>query len=318
MKSRETLIRLRKFQVDEKRRRVAQIESMVADFDRMAADLDREIATEQDRAGIHDPTHFAYPTYAKAAIGRRDNLKRSADELKGQLEEARLALAEAFEELKKVELLDERDQMRERVAENARDQAEMDRIGTMRGAARSASGIAPLFAISSVISGRQRPRALADAYCSRVRLHSREASRPSSLEGQGAMPAMLTRELVADGRGRQGRPAAPSSTQWQTGAKLRVRRPAYLAAKRPRREGDQETYLEDLAQCRHRRSEGRRTITWMVAIARNRALDVIRKSGFRSRTGRRDGSGRAESPTRWRGAEMTEAARRSGCLGQLE
>jgi flagellar export protein FliJ len=133
MKSRETLIRLRKFQVDEKRRRVAQIESMVADFDRMAADLDREIATEQDRAGIHDPSHFAYPTYAKAAMGRRDNLKRSADELKGQLEDARLALAEAFEELKKVELLDERDQARERVADNAREQTELDRIGAMRG-----------------------------------------------------------------------------------------------------------------------------------------------------------------------------------------
>jgi flagellar export protein FliJ len=137
MKSRETLIRLRKFQVDEKRRRVAQIESMVADFDRMAGDLDREIATEQERAGIHDPTHFAYPTYAKAAMVRRDNLKRSADELKGQLEEARLALAEAFEELKKVELLDERDQARERAADNVREQAELDRIGTMRvGAAR--------------------------------------------------------------------------------------------------------------------------------------------------------------------------------------
>ncbi len=135
MKSRDTLIRLRKFQVDEKRRRVAQIEGMVADFDRMASDLDREIATEQDRAGIHDPTHFAYPTYAKAAMGRRDNLKRSADELKVQLEDARMALAEAFEELKKVELLDERDQMRERAADNVREQAELDRIGTMRGAA---------------------------------------------------------------------------------------------------------------------------------------------------------------------------------------
>ena len=135
MKSRETLIRLRKFQVDEKRRRVAQIESMVADFDRMSGDLEREITVEQDRAGIHDPTHFAYPTYAKAAIVRRDNLKRSADELKGQLEDARMALAEAFEELKKVELLDERDQARERVAENAREQAELDRIGGMRGPA---------------------------------------------------------------------------------------------------------------------------------------------------------------------------------------
>jgi flagellar FliJ protein len=137
MKSRETLIRLRKFQVDEKRRRVAQIEGMVADFDRMAADLDREIATEQDRAGIHDPAHFAYPTYAKAAIGRRDNLKRSADELKVQLEDARMALAEAFEELKKVELLDERDQIRERAADNVREQAELDRIGTMRAAVRA-------------------------------------------------------------------------------------------------------------------------------------------------------------------------------------
>src|ERR1043166_6770025 len=98
MKSRETLIRLRKFQVDEKRRKVAQIEGMIAEFERIAADLEREIKTEQERAGIHDPAHFAYPTYAKAAIGRRENLKRSADELKGQLEEARLLLSEAFAE----------------------------------------------------------------------------------------------------------------------------------------------------------------------------------------------------------------------------
>ena len=68
MKSRETLIRLKKFQVDEKRRKVAQIEGMIAEFERMAGDLEREIKTEQDRAGIHDPAHFAYPTYAKAAI----------------------------------------------------------------------------------------------------------------------------------------------------------------------------------------------------------------------------------------------------------
>ena len=118
MKSRETLIRLKKFQVDEKRRKVAQIESMIAEFERMAADLEREIKTEQDRAGIHDPAHFAYPTYAKAAMARRDNLKRSADELKVQLEDAQRRSAEAFEELKKVELLDERDQMRERAADN--------------------------------------------------------------------------------------------------------------------------------------------------------------------------------------------------------
>jgi flagellar FliJ protein len=132
MKSRETLIRLKKFQVGEKRRKVAQIEMMIAEFDRMAGDLEREIRVEQDRAGIHDPAHFAYPTYAKAAIARRENLKRSADELRAQFEDAKMALGEAFDELKKVELLDERDQMRERETDDAAEQTELDSIALMR------------------------------------------------------------------------------------------------------------------------------------------------------------------------------------------
>jgi flagellar export protein FliJ len=129
MKSRETLIRLKRFHVDEKRRQVAQIEAMIAEFERMAADLDREIAHEQARAGIDDPAHFAYPTYAKAALARRDNLARSAADLKDQLEDARAQLADAFEDLKKVEILEERDQHRERAAEARAEQAELDRIG---------------------------------------------------------------------------------------------------------------------------------------------------------------------------------------------
>jgi len=138
MKSRETLIRLKKFQVDEKRRKVAQIEAMIAEFDRIATELDREIKLEQDRAGIHDPAHFAYPTYAKAAIARRGNLKRSADELKVQLDDAKAMLGEAFEELKKVEMLDERDHAREKAEENAREQAELDRIAALRFGANGA------------------------------------------------------------------------------------------------------------------------------------------------------------------------------------
>ncbi|MBM3531047.1 MAG: flagellar export protein FliJ [Alphaproteobacteria bacterium] len=132
MKSRDTLIRLKRFQVDEKRRKVMQIEGMIAEFERMAGDLEREIKVEQERAGIHDPSHFAYPTYAKAAIQRRENLKRSADELRTQLDDAKAVLGEAFEELKKVELLDERDQARERAAEAAMEQADLDAIGLMR------------------------------------------------------------------------------------------------------------------------------------------------------------------------------------------
>jgi flagellar FliJ protein len=132
MKSRETLIRLKRFQLDEKRRRVAQIEGMIAEFDRMAVDLDREVAAEEQRSGITDIAHFAYSTYAKAARTRRDNLKRSADELKTQLDDAQAELGEAFEALKKVEILENRERSAERAAETARDQAAMNQLGLAR------------------------------------------------------------------------------------------------------------------------------------------------------------------------------------------
>lgn len=134
MKSRETLIRLKRFQLDEKRRKVAQIEMMMADFERMAAELEREIAAEEQKAGISDPAHFAYPTYAKAAAQRRDNLRSSAEDLKVQLDDAQAQLAEAFEELKKVEVLDDRERGAERSAANAREQVALDAVALSRAA----------------------------------------------------------------------------------------------------------------------------------------------------------------------------------------
>ena len=65
MKSRESVIRLKRFHVEEKRRQVVQIETMIAEFERMAKDLDDQIHAEQERSGIHDANHFAYPTFVE-------------------------------------------------------------------------------------------------------------------------------------------------------------------------------------------------------------------------------------------------------------
>ncbi|WIY52269.1 flagellar export protein FliJ [Devosia sp. YIM 151766] len=133
MKSRsESLIRLKKFQVDEKRRQVAQIEMMIADFERMASELDQQIEIEHTKTGIADVAHFAYSTFAKAALTRRDNLLASANDMKGKLEAAQDALAEALEDLKKVELLDQREHQRERDEQNKIEQAEYDEVARMR------------------------------------------------------------------------------------------------------------------------------------------------------------------------------------------
>ncbi|MDR3408918.1 MAG: flagellar export protein FliJ [Methylovirgula sp.] len=119
MKSRDTLIRLKRFHVEERRRRLAQIEAMIGEFARMAADLDREIALEEQRAGISDPSHFAYPTYARAARTRRDNLLRSSGELRDQLEEAKALLDEAVADLSKMTSLEGREKAAERSHEPA-------------------------------------------------------------------------------------------------------------------------------------------------------------------------------------------------------
>ena len=109
MKSRESVLRLKRFQVQEKARQVAQIETMVGEFNRMAEDLDSQIAYEEKKAGIDDQNHFAYPTFAKAARLRRENLTTSINELREQHSEAKLALADVEEELEKAEKLEERD-----------------------------------------------------------------------------------------------------------------------------------------------------------------------------------------------------------------
>jgi flagellar FliJ protein len=129
MKTRDAVSRLKRFDVEEKQRKVAEIEAMIGDFSQMAQDLDRQIAIEQERAGVSDTNHYAYPTFAKAAIQRRDNLLASAADLEAKLMSARATLAEAFEELKKIELLEERDAERMKI-EQAR-AAELSAVAGM-------------------------------------------------------------------------------------------------------------------------------------------------------------------------------------------
>ena len=115
MKSRESLLRLKEFQVTEKRRQLQQLQSMMSEFERMAKELENQIALEEKKSGISDPSHFAYPTFAKAARQRADNLQVSIRELRVQQESAELSLEEAEAEHAKAAALEERDsQMRMR------------------------------------------------------------------------------------------------------------------------------------------------------------------------------------------------------------
>jgi flagellar protein FliJ len=88
MKPRETALRLKRFEAEEKARKVADLELMIREFEAIASDLDRQIQAEEERTGIKDPAHFSYSTFAKSASARRQNLRSSAGELRLKLEAA--------------------------------------------------------------------------------------------------------------------------------------------------------------------------------------------------------------------------------------
>ena len=109
MRSRDTLIRLQQFKVEERQRDVQDLETMIADFVKKESELQQMIAHEEERCGITDPNHFSYPTTAKASRGRRDNLLRSIEELKVQQVIAEEKLEEEQSEMRKLELMVEKD-----------------------------------------------------------------------------------------------------------------------------------------------------------------------------------------------------------------
>ena len=132
MKTHDTLIRLRKFEVDERRQKVADLESMIDDFQGMAKDLDRQVEVEQQRAGVSDVNDCHYPLWAKDAIVRRERLMDSVNELEEKLIAARDELASSFEELKKVEKVGERELARTRGMREKEEHDELDEIASSR------------------------------------------------------------------------------------------------------------------------------------------------------------------------------------------
>ncbi|WP_205041979.1 flagellar export protein FliJ [Rhodoligotrophos defluvii] len=87
----------------------ADLEMMIADFERKQLELAYQIKAEEERTGVSDPNHFNYPTAARAAMIRRENLNKSIEDLREQLKEAKESLDQELAELRKLELLIEKD-----------------------------------------------------------------------------------------------------------------------------------------------------------------------------------------------------------------
>jgi len=131
VKGLDGLIRLAKLRVDEARKALLEVDSRLHEIDAALDDLDRGLAAEQHAAG--DPIAAAiYGVYAQAAVGRRRSLAAEREQVEAERSETQEALAEAFQEQKKFEIVSARRADAAEDAAKKREQALLDEVGLQR------------------------------------------------------------------------------------------------------------------------------------------------------------------------------------------
>ena len=128
MKGLPTLIRLRRQELDEKRRALVDLEQREASVGRDISDLDEEVVREQAFAGSAQDVRFAYENFSLAARARREDLVVALAELRRELEAKREAVAEAFREYKKFDIAQQNDQRRRREERDRRERIDADEL----------------------------------------------------------------------------------------------------------------------------------------------------------------------------------------------
>src|SRR5215813_5019508 len=103
MKRADTMLRVKRFRVDELKRRMTTLDAMKSDLDRKLADLEDSIARERQRANDSDIGRLAFPSFLRSIESRRENLRETLRDIERERVAAQADLNTAFQELKSLE-----------------------------------------------------------------------------------------------------------------------------------------------------------------------------------------------------------------------
>ena len=126
MSALESLIRLHRWQLDERRRQLADLDQLLHKLRQEEVRLEAEAKAEQEAASASSEAALGYAGYARQLVERRRKLPQSIAEVEQQLVLAREALAEAFQEVKRYEITLSNRQRQQRQKLERRQQAALD------------------------------------------------------------------------------------------------------------------------------------------------------------------------------------------------
>ncbi|MDB5409777.1 MAG: hypothetical protein JWL84_4689 [Rhodospirillales bacterium] len=139
MSALDSLIRVNKYKLDERRRQLAELERLVERLRGESLRLEQELTSEQQVAAASRDAGHAYGRYACDIIDRRQKLAASIDDAETQILTAREALAESFREVKRYEITAANRNTRERLTAERKQRIAQDEVAAQihrRGSAR--------------------------------------------------------------------------------------------------------------------------------------------------------------------------------------
>lgn len=132
MKRGDSLIRIRRFRVDEMKRQMGTLDGMKLDAERKLSDLEDSVVRERQRAGDSDIGRLAFPSFLRSIEVRRENLRATLKEIERERSIAQAEFNVAFQDLKSLEFATEQQAKRVADVEARRAQSRLDEIALMR------------------------------------------------------------------------------------------------------------------------------------------------------------------------------------------
>lgn len=125
----KSIIRLRKHELDERRRVVTQLQAHLDNLEREEKRALEALEAEKRHAEIDEETRAAFPNYNKRVQGKLKELRAEQEKVKLAVERAREELQDAFKELKTYEITEDNRQKRIEAEEKRKENQIMDDIG---------------------------------------------------------------------------------------------------------------------------------------------------------------------------------------------
>jgi flagellar export protein FliJ len=132
MKRSDSLLRLKRFRVDEMKRQMATLDSMKLDAERKLSDLEDSVVRERQRAGDSDIGRLAFPSFLRSIEVRRENLRATLMDIERERAIAQAELNVAFQDLKSLEFAAEQQARRIAETEARRSQSRLDEMALTR------------------------------------------------------------------------------------------------------------------------------------------------------------------------------------------